>query len=301
MELSQLRYFVAVAEAQSISRAAQILRIVQPAVSRQIRKLELELGQRLFHRSERGVELTSLGREYLNLVKSLLRQLDDANEAMRSGVAPGNTLHLGIVQLAQWYPMVTRAIAAFRKIHGGTRLEVLQMPSSDQVRALIVGEIDVAIGVPLVDLPTDMERIVLFSVPRGIVLSAAHELAAADDISIADIDRFPLITTSRSTWTGNVARFFPQESGEEWAPSFSETFDNLSLLLSRVKDNASIAIIPQPGPDAPMDGLVFRQVSGMYGTIDLTIYWRSQEEPTLASDFVRLFISADRGLNPVAT
>lgn len=289
MELSQLRYFVAVAEAGSISRAAQILRIAQPAVSRQIRNLELELRQSLFVRSERGVELTAPGGHFLDAVKSILRQLDEAADAMRSRATPANVLHLGIVQLAQWYPVVTRAVAAFREGHAGTRLEVRQMPSSDQVRALIAREIDIAIGVPLAGLPEDMERIDLFTVPRGIVLSATHELAGVADIRVEDLERFPLITTAKSTWTGNVSNFFSREDGKEWTPDFTETFDNLSLLLSRLKDHVSIAIIPELGPEAPMAGLVFRKVKGIDWDIGLAIYWRSQERSAIVSDFTAQF------------
>ncbi len=291
MELSQLRYFVAVAEARSISRAAQLLRIAQPAVSRQIRNLELELRQTLFARSERGAELTIAGQQYLDAIKPLLRELDEANDAMRSRASATIVLHLGIVQLAQWYPLVTDAITSFRESHANTRLEVRQMPSSDQVRALMAREIDVAIGVPISGLPKDMESITLFTAPRGIVLSNRHELAQVKDIDLGDLERFPLITTAKSTWTGSVSKFFSRDGEAAWTPDFTETFDNLSLLLSRLRDDASIAIIPQLGPDAPLSGLLFRKVEGIDWDVELAVYWRSQEQPKIVSDFIALFKS----------
>lgn len=108
MELRQLRYFLGVAELMSFSRAALALHIAQPALSRQISRLEEEVGAALFYRNGRGVLLTEPGKQYYEKVKSILRQLEQASaeaQAMRdtpSGeVALGVPPQLGAIFIAQ--------------------------------------------------------------------------------------------------------------------------------------------------------------------------------------------------------
>ena len=291
MDLSQFRYFVAVAEAQSISGAAAKLRIAQPAVSRQIRKLEDELAQALFSRSERGVRLTPAGQDYLMSVRTILRQLDMANDSIRNRAPPHALLHLGIVQLAQSYPLVTEIIAEFRIAHSEVRLEALQMPSSIQTEALFAGQIDVAVGVPLSELPAGIDCIHLLNVPRGVVLSERHPLAAKPELITKDIQGFPLITTARRTWSGNIDRFFAASRAEGFVPDFAETFDSFSLLLARLRDEHSIAIIPELGPSAPMDGLLFRRIASIDYEIPISLYWRAPSPLPAVNTFVQLVLN----------
>src|ERR1700712_5312583 len=85
MDLRALRYFQAVAEFGGYSRAAEFLRISQPAVSRQIRTLEADLGRALFVRHSHGVSLTDAGRTLLERSQAILRQLEQAREEVRGG------------------------------------------------------------------------------------------------------------------------------------------------------------------------------------------------------------------------
>jgi len=288
LELSQLRYFVKVAELGNISRAAAALRIAQSAISRQIRNLELELGRELFSRSDRGVALTAAGRDYLDGIKAALKQLDETNEVARAGIGQTRILRLGVVQLVQWYPMVTDLLSRFREEHPDVRFEGLQMPSSEHVSALNRGDIDIAIGVPLVVLPAGMGRIDLFTMNRGVVMSASHPLAGKPDLSANDLQPFPLITAARNTWVGDISRFFEASVAEGLTVNFAELFDNFSLLLARLRDMHSIGIMPEPGPDAPMEGLVFRRVPALDIEFPVAVYWLANAQSLESRAFVEL-------------
>src|SRR5437016_14680553 len=89
MELRHLRYFVAVAEAENVSRAALKLHVSQPGLSRQIRDLEEELGFLLFERSAKSVRLTEAGRVFLTEARAVLQRVEDAVKAARAVAAGG--------------------------------------------------------------------------------------------------------------------------------------------------------------------------------------------------------------------
>lgn len=127
METRALRYFQAVAELASYSRAAEFLRISQPAVSRQISRLEAELGQALFIRHGHGVSLTEAGKILLERSQTILRQLDQAQAEVRRGsLGPSGTVTLAVPPAAGHFlvPELARRFAAaypnvFLKIIGG--------------------------------------------------------------------------------------------------------------------------------------------------------------------------------------
>jgi DNA-binding transcriptional LysR family regulator len=83
MSFSQVEYFVAVAETSHVGRAAEKLHIAQPAVSRQIRNLEEELGTQLFLRTPRGMQLSAHGEEFLGRARTILREVEEAKLAFR--------------------------------------------------------------------------------------------------------------------------------------------------------------------------------------------------------------------------
>jgi LysR family transcriptional regulator, nitrogen assimilation regulatory protein len=115
MDVRALRYFEAVAEAGSYSRGADVLRISQPAVSRQIRALEEELGRPLFVRHSHGVSLTEAGRRLLERSQSILRQLDQARADIRhgqDGLAGEITLAVPPAAGTLLVPALTRRLAA---------------------------------------------------------------------------------------------------------------------------------------------------------------------------------------------
>jgi DNA-binding transcriptional LysR family regulator len=142
MELRHLRYFVAAGEEQHFGRAAERLRIAQPALSRQIQDLENEIGFELFDRLSRGVKLSAAGESLLEDARGILR---DVNEAiMRAGKVAHRTgaLRVGFIESLSWHGVVPRSFPQFRQRHPDATLELRSLSSLDQVEAVRLGKLD---------------------------------------------------------------------------------------------------------------------------------------------------------------
>lgn len=199
MELRHLRYFLAVAEFGSLNRAAAHLLVAQPSLSRQIRVLEHELGRPLFDRSARGVALTAAGAALVGHARHLLAMEaatadviggpDGAGEAVSAGVPPGVP--------SGWLLAAVRHLA---EVVPECALALVEASTSDQLRSLQKGELDVAI----VHQPPPSGHVghVLWSEPFGIALRRGHELAAAPQPRLADLDGLRVLVHSRGQVPG---------------------------------------------------------------------------------------------------
>lgn len=146
MDLRQLRYFVAVAETGSLSRAAEKLYIAQPPLSLQIRQLETVLGASLFTRHPKGVRLTTAGEALLVEARALLARAGRLRDLVQHAAeGPEGTLTLGYVPSAS-STVLPALVRMLRQQHPRWHLELQEMISSQQVEALMAGTIDAGIG-----------------------------------------------------------------------------------------------------------------------------------------------------------
>jgi LysR family transcriptional regulator, benzoate and cis,cis-muconate-responsive activator of ben and cat genes len=145
MELRQLRYFVAVAETGNISRAAQKIFLTQPALSRQIKALEEELGQCLLERQAHSVRLTPAGQTLLREARELLRQADMVVERVRTA---GHTLRVRIGYAPSLATgLLSTAVEAFTQKHPAAGVEMLDLSTKEMRTDLESGELDLALTV----------------------------------------------------------------------------------------------------------------------------------------------------------
>lgn len=156
MELRQLTYFEAVARLGSFTQAAHEVRVAQPAVSAQIRKLERELGPPLLERTTRTVSLTQAGEVALPRVRSILRTV----QQLRADLAGLAGAELGEVRLGAATALgaldLPAALASFREQHRWVRLVVRTGYMSDLVDEVSRADLDVAVGPLSADLPPQL-------------------------------------------------------------------------------------------------------------------------------------------------
>src|SRR3954447_17916484 len=150
MELRRLRYFVAVAEARSIGRAAERLRMAQPPLSVQIRKLEAEIGAALFRRGTRGMELTEAGQALLSRASEALALAAEGAEAART-VASGRRGRLSIgYMFVLAHAVLPKLIPELRRSLPGVDLEFIELSASTREARLLDHSVTVALCMPAI-------------------------------------------------------------------------------------------------------------------------------------------------------
>ncbi|GAA3487681.1 LysR family transcriptional regulator [Streptomyces cremeus] len=192
-----LRYFAAVADEGSLTGAAKRLFVSQPALTKQIRRLEDDLGVRLFARSRSGMALTEAGRELASRVPALL---DDWDEAVQATGQAAQVLRLGFLD-AGAVGAVPEVIAAFCKAQPEWRVELRQFDWSDPGADLARGEVDAAV----VRLPfPEQERLTvreLFTEDRGVLLPARHPLANSETVEFRELRDELFVASGAETGT----------------------------------------------------------------------------------------------------
>ena len=185
MELDQLRYFLRVAELQSFTRAAEDLRMSQPALSRSIRKLEDELGKPLFHRKPRSIELTDAGvllegraRQVSGLVDDTCAEISDDGETGR--------LRVGAIPTIAPY-LLPEILKRFSKSFPGAVVTVQEATTERLIRSCNQGDVDLAIlALPLAS--SALECVSLFDEELFLVLPSKHPLNQKKKITVGDLE-----------------------------------------------------------------------------------------------------------------
>ncbi|WP_295732616.1 LysR family transcriptional regulator [uncultured Bartonella sp.] len=142
MDIKQIRYFQAIAQYGSISEAARHLFIVQPALSRQIKELERQLGARLFIRRQKGIELTKAGEQLLQDSSTILQALNLAITNVKRASGIKETLHIGIAPTYTWNPIVVGIIRDFCKCYPDINLSLEPTLAVGQSERLTNGTLD---------------------------------------------------------------------------------------------------------------------------------------------------------------
>jgi DNA-binding transcriptional LysR family regulator len=187
MELRHLRYFVAVGEEQHYGRAALRLRVVQPALSRQVQDLEEELGFKLFERLPRGVKLSAAGKLFLEDARRILQEINEAAaRAERVARGQSGTLRVGFTESASWRGVVPESFRRFREMHPDAELQLQPLPSLVQLEAVRAGRLDAGFvfNMPKADPEVDGRRVAILRIelaaPRGHPLTKLKQVRLRD-------------------------------------------------------------------------------------------------------------------------
>ena len=238
LDLRRLRYFVALAEELHFGRAAERLLITQPVLSRQIRRLEQDVGVNLLIRSSRHVELAHAGRQLLQDAEPLLAAAIAVGRRVRRAAAGRVALTVGFMA---GDPIIA-LVRAFDATHHDTDIEVERIYWSDQPGALLSDQIDAS----FVHLPIDDNGLALAHLywsPRLALLPGGHELAGRSEVSISELADDPVVLHGGASpvWDAwhNVD---PRPDGRR--PRRGPTARNLEEKIEAVGTGRAISFIP---------------------------------------------------------
>jgi LysR family transcriptional regulator, hydrogen peroxide-inducible genes activator len=194
MELQQLRYFCAIADTGSFSRAAQKTHVSQPSLSQQIRKLEDELGTRLFDRLGRTVELTELGRAFLPRARAVLRELESArSDVVERKKSISGPISVGVIPTIAPYflpPILAMFSRKYPEVHVSVAEEITQL----LLERLRAGTMDAAIvALPLQARSHEFQSFPLMSEKLYAVLPKQHALAKRQAVSLDELQDDPFL------------------------------------------------------------------------------------------------------------
>lgn len=197
MELRQLLHFATVADTGTISAAARTLNLAQPAISASIKKLESELHVQLFHRRERGVELTEAGRVFLQSARTILQQAKDAKLTMQAleGLDQG-VVRFGVPSMLGSY-FFPPLVMAFKYQYPGLELVIQDLGTLSIRQQLLSGELELGVVVDEYLVP-ELESGSLIREEMVVCMAADHPLAAYDTIDYHDFLAHELVLFRKS-------------------------------------------------------------------------------------------------------
>src|SRR6202035_2072243 len=273
MELRHLRYFIAVADAGSLTVAARrMLHTSQPSLSRQIRDLEVEVGAQLLTRGARGIELTPAGRAFLDHARLVLSQVAAASEAARRVAHPAKPCFVMGFLTGHELTWMPEALQILRKELPNIDVMISSQYSPRLADGLAKGKIDAAFlrrekGVP------GLAYRVLVKEPLVVILPSDHRLAALKAISPRDLAGEPFVIVSD---TAPVLRAviddYLKRSGINITPAHEA--DHVTMGISLIVSTRGVGLLPAYAQNFLPASVTSRPLKGDAPTVDLVLGYR---------------------------
>jgi DNA-binding transcriptional LysR family regulator len=286
VELRHLRYFVSVAEELNFTRAAQKLRVAQPALSRQIRQLEEEVGVTLFERDQRSVRMTPAGRVFLDEARAVISHSEKAVRAAQETGHPNHgTLNLGYVW-GLFHSFVPEAVARFRSTAPNVAVNLFDLTATQQAEALMQGQLDAGfIGFAPEADAAKLARRKVGSCHFVAAMPAKHPAARRRVVALGSLAKEMFFTISESTYpsAADIAARACAQAG--FRPRIVQAAERGFTLLSLVAGNCGVALVPESLQALPHPGVVFRPLT-IPPSGDLFVAWLARRESKARDAFL---------------
>jgi DNA-binding transcriptional LysR family regulator len=287
MELRHLRYFVAVAEEQNVSRAAVRLHVSQPPLSRQIRNLEEELGIALFDHGAKAVWLTEAGRVFLTEARMILQRVEGAVQ-MAKDAAGGKRgeIHIGYAP-SLTVELLPRALKYFRKSNPGVRVRLHDLSTQDMVHGLRDGKLHAAL---LVQVPPKTLAGLVFEELQHhavcVAMHPAHPLARARRVGLKEVAEEHLVAFTLADYPEHQAWIAGLFAPLHRPPQIVEEHDSYTSLIAAVESGRGVAVIAQPLNGLGSPRLKIRPLQPAPPPLGLGIAYRKKFRSTATDSFI---------------
>ena len=283
MDLKRIESFVAVAELQSFTEAALRLHIVQPAISRQIQQLEEEVGARLLWRTKRSVRTTAAGAIFLDRMRDLLRQTEEAKkEAQRAARGEVGRLSIGYLGSAT-SPFLPALVQQYRSQYPAVKVSVAEMTPTEQMKAFERDQIDVGFTRPVERHQRQkFHELRVYEDRLRLALPERDARAKAGVVKLQELAGEPFVMFERALAPGLIdmamgacqkAGFSPQIAGE--APL-------MQTVLVMVASGMGASIVPGCVSHLGIRGVNLVDFTPKAGAVDLRLVWpKLHSRPTV--------------------
>ncbi|MDB6064828.1 MAG: hypothetical protein JWR26_1036 [Pedosphaera sp.] len=292
MELRHLRYFVAVAEEQNVTRAAARLHVSQPPLSRQIRDLEDELGVALFVHGAKAVRLTEAGRVFLIEAQAVLNRAEQAVQTVKA-VASGKSgeIHVGYAP-SLTVEILPLALRAFQEANPGVRVQLHDLSTQEMLRGLRDEKLHVAL---LIQTSVKTMAGLSFEEVRRYAVCVAvhpsHPLARARKVGLEQVAGERLITYTLADYPEYHAWLYDLFAPLKRPPLIAEEHDSATSLIASVEAGRGVALVQQGFDCLTGPRLKVRPLTPAPAPLIVGVAWRNQAN----SPAVEAFIAAVRG------
>jgi DNA-binding transcriptional LysR family regulator len=296
METRHLRYFLAVVDHGSVSRAAAWLGLAQPALSQALARMEKDLGVQLFDRSRRGALPTPAARAILEDVRASVARIDAAQQRARDiGRGSAGRLNVGLVSSAL-FDTLPRALRQLRERAPGVRVILHEMSNAAQAEALQNGEIDIGLMHTPVAVGGHMRERQLLRDRLVAAVPDEFEVAADGTVTLAQVAQAGLVLYPQAQLPVLYAGIMDALRKAGHAPFVAQEANRTLTVLACVAGGCGVGLLPSWIRSLDFRGVRFCEVAdgGGLPSFDLSAIWPARSVPTLAD----LFASLDLGPAP---
>ncbi len=287
MELRHLRYFVAVAEEENVTRAAARLHVAQPALSRQVRDLEEAVGVVLFERQARALRLTEAGRLFLDEARKVLAQVEVALQTVRE-FAHGQRgeLHVGYAP-SLTTEILPRALRLFYEACPRVQVRLHDLSTEEMLAGLRAGQLQAALLAR--SSRAGLEGLVFREVarlPMAVAMAQGHPLCRKKKLTPAAFAGLPYVAYSRAEYPEYHAMLEQAFRKTRPAPVLAAEFDSSTALIAAVEAGAGFAIVQESFSNLSGNRLIIRPLESAQAVIFFGIAWRKDDTAVSTARFV---------------
>jgi DNA-binding transcriptional LysR family regulator len=288
MELRHLRYFVQVAEEQHYGRAAERLRVAQPALSRQIRDLEEEVGFKLFDRLPRGVKISAAGTSFLADARRVLHEVDEAAaRAKRVAEGRSGTLRVGFVESVSWHGIVPDSFREFRERQPDAELQLEPSSSQEQTAAVQSGRLDAGFVFTIAHIGRELAQLPVASLDLMLAVPRGHPLTEAKRVRLRDLGNTCFVWFPRRESPAFYDRLLHEcFRGGLKSPHVVQEAVNEATILSLVSCRMGVAFVSSATRWRCPESVVVLPVTDLTLPLPLALIWRKDNTSPLLAKFV---------------
>jgi DNA-binding transcriptional LysR family regulator len=288
MELRHLRYFVAVGGEQHYGRAAERLRVAQPALSRQIQDLEEELGFKLFDRLPRGVKISMAGKSFLEDARRILHEVNEATaRARRVASGQSGTLRVGFVESISWHGVVPDAFRQFREQQPDAELQLKPLSSLEQIEAVHSGRLDAGFVFTIANMDRELAQLDVALLSLMLAAPKGHPLTRLKKLRLRDLTDTSFIWFPRRESPAYFDRLMQEcFRGGLKTPHIVQEAVNEATILSLVSCRLGVAFVSSATRWRCPESVVLLPVADLNLPLPFALVWRKDNASPLLAKFV---------------